>query len=178
MGKTQIALWIAAAVTTGGKWPDSDEHAVIGDVLILSTEDDVADTIKPRLEAAGADVSGVHVLQAVLEVSEDEIVERQFSLSRHIEEITGVLKSNPEIRLIVLDPLSAFLGVKDSHRDSDVREVLGPLAQLAAELCVTVIGIVHLNKTQSSDPMARFIGSTGIIASARSAYLVHGDDDE
>ena len=72
MGKTQIALWIAANITIGGKWPDSDEHAVIGDVLILSTEDDVADTIKPRLEAAGADVSRVHVLKTVLEVIDDE----------------------------------------------------------------------------------------------------------
>ena len=107
-----------------------------------------------------------------------KIVERQFSLSRHMDEIAGVLKSNPDIRLIILDPLSAFLGVQDSHRDSDVREVLGPLAQLAAEYGVTVIGIIHLNKAQSSDPMARFLGSTGIIASARSAYLCHGDDDD
>ena len=107
-----------------------------------------------------------------------EIVERQFSLRKHIKQITDLLKSNPEIRLIILDPLSAYLGVKDSHRDSDVREVLGPLSQLAADFGVTVIGIVHLNKSQTSDPMARFIGSTGIIASARSAYLVHGDDDE
>ena len=107
-----------------------------------------------------------------------KIVECQFSLTRHIDQITDVLKANSEIRLIILDPLSAFLGVKDSHRDSDVREVLGPLSQMAAEFGVTVIGIVHLNKTQSSDPIARFIGSTGIIASARSAYLVHGDDDE
>jgi putative DNA primase/helicase len=72
MGKTQIALWIAANVTTGGKWPDSEQHATIGDVIILSTEDDVADTLKPRLEAAGADVSRVHVLHAVLEVRDDE----------------------------------------------------------------------------------------------------------
>lgn len=72
MGKTQIALWIAANITTGGKWPDSEQRAVIGDVLILSTEDDVADTIKPRLEAAGADVSRVHILQAVLEAIDDE----------------------------------------------------------------------------------------------------------
>ena len=107
-----------------------------------------------------------------------KIVECQFSLSRHIDQITDVLKANSEIRLIILDPLSAFLGVKDSHRDSDVREVLRPLSQMAADYGVTVIGIVHLNKTQSSDPIARFIGSTGIIASARSAYLVHGDDDE
>lgn len=107
-----------------------------------------------------------------------KIVECQFSLSRHIDQIIDVLKANSEIRLIILDPLSAFLGVKDSHRDSDVREVLRPLSQMAADYGVTVIGIVHLNKTQSSDPIARLIGSTGIIASARSAYLVHGDDDE
>ena len=92
--------------------------------------------------------------------------------------VIAVLKEHPEIRLIILDPLSAFLGVKDSHRDADVREVLGPLSKLAADFGVTVIGIVHLNKTQSSDPMTRFLGSTGIIASARSAYLVHGDSDE
>lgn len=178
-GKTQISLAIAATITTGGQWPDSAGCATIGDVIILSAEDDPADTLKPRLVAASADVKRVHILESVEEVSQDgeKVIDRQFNMSRHIPDLEALLKVSPETVLIIIDPISAYIGVKDSHKDSDVREVLGPLSQLAAEYRVAIIGIVHLNKSMNPDPMARFMGSTAVVAAARVAFLVHGDSD-
>ena len=138
LGKSQISLSMASIVTTGGRWPFTNTNANSGDVLILSTEDDVADTIKPRLLAARADVSKVHMLESVTEANEDTTAKRLFNLNRHIDQLSGVLKENRNIRLIILDPLSGYLGVRDAHRDADVREVLGPLAALASEFNVSV----------------------------------------
>jgi hypothetical protein len=74
--------------------------------------------------------------------------------------------------------VSAYLGVKDSHRDADVRQVLGPLTDLAARHGVTVLGITHLSKNTANSAMSRFMGSTGIIAAARAAFLVTKHEDD
>ncbi len=79
---------------------------------------------------------------------------------------------------MVFDPLSAYFGVADSHRDADMRQVLGPLCQLAADHQITVLGIGHLNKNEAQSAMARFMGSGGIIAAARSAYLTASIDNQ
>lgn len=179
VGKTQIALSIAAIVTVGGRWFDSSTRATPAHVLFLTSEDDLADTVKPRLVAAGADTSKVTVLKSVATKYEDRVVDRLFSLGRDIQQLHGVLSTDPKFRLVIFDPLQAYLGVKDSHRNADVREVLGPLSDLAIKHRVTVLGIEHLGKSAGRvDPMAAFLGSTGIIASARSAYLVCKDKND
>jgi hypothetical protein len=65
LGKSQIGIAMAAAVTTGGPWPCNEGHAPHGNVIILSAEDDPADTIVPRLLAAGADPQRVQIITAV-----------------------------------------------------------------------------------------------------------------
>src|SRR5581483_7404902 len=66
LGKSQISASIAAVVTTGGTWPVGGERCECGDVVFLTAEDDPADTLRPRLEAAGAEVTRVHVVDGVL----------------------------------------------------------------------------------------------------------------
>jgi DNA-binding transcriptional ArsR family regulator len=94
-----------------------------------------------------------------------------------MDQLHGVLDQYSDTKLLILDPLSAYLGVKDSHRDADVRQVLGPLTDLAASHGVTIMGITHLSKAAGNSAMARFIGSTGIIAAARAAFLVTEHED-
>src|SRR5689334_7537014 len=65
LGKSQLTAALAAAVTTGGDWPCGEGGAGRGSVVILSAEDDAADTIRPRIDAAGADVSRVYQITAV-----------------------------------------------------------------------------------------------------------------
>jgi putative DNA primase/helicase len=178
VGKSTIAFTIAAIVSNGGKWPFSDQNAAPGEVIILTSEDDAQYTIVPRLIAAGADRSRIHMIQSVMRPHEETVVNAPLLLSKDMHQLHGALEQYPNTRLMIFDPISAYLGVKDSHRDSDVRQVLGPLTDLAAQHGVAVLGITHLNKAAGSSAIARFMGSTGIIAAARSAYMALKHEDE
>ena len=171
LGKSQVTIALAATVTTGGEWPVDGTRCERGSVLMLSAEDDVADTIKPRLEAAGADVSRVHVLDAVL-VDDGR---RTFDISRDVDRLGDQLKRMDDVALVVIDPISAYLGNTDSHRNSDVRAVLAPLSELAAAHEVAVILVSHLNKSTGGDALSRVTGSIAFTAAVRAAYIVTKD---
>ena len=64
-GKSLLCIDMAASITRGNLWPCSTERAAQGRVLIISCEDDPGDTIRPRLEAAGADLEKVDLLKAI-----------------------------------------------------------------------------------------------------------------
>ena len=178
VGKTTISHSIAAILTTGGKWPFSEHHAEPGNVIILTAEDDTKYTLVPRLMAAGADLRRIKQIQSVTKLQGEQDVDVPLLLSEDMHQLNGLLTEIPETRLVIFDPLSAYLGVKDSHRDADVRQVLGPLTDLASKNGVTILGITHLSKNASNSAMARIMGSTGIIAAARAAFLVTEKDDD
>ena len=175
-GKTTISHSIVSIVSNGGQWPFSYDRAPRGRAIILTCEDDLDDTVVPRLMAAGADLSRVSAIHSVAGQADDR--HKPFVLAQDLHQLDGLLKERPDTLLVVFDPLSAFLGAEDSHRDADVRQVLGPLCQLAADHRITVLGIGHLNKNEAQSAMARFMGSGGIIAAARSAYLTASIDDQ
>ena len=174
-GKTTAVIdWIASE-TSGRRFAYSQSTGGRGSVVFISAEDDPEDTLKPRMTAAGVDMDRVYIVDAIPVV--DGSKKGSFSLARDLAALETTLNQHPEISMIVFDPLSAYLGAKDSHRDADVREVLGPLCQLAARFGVCVIGISHLNKNEGASAMARFMGSTGIIAAARTGYLTAPYED-
>lgn len=179
VGKSTIAFSMAGIVSTGGTWPFTNDRAEVGDVVILTSEDDPKYTLVPRLLAAGADLARIRVIQSVAQVQDDErVIDVPLLLSQDMHQLHGVLTEYPETRLMIFDPLSAYLGVKDSHRDADVRQVLGPLTELAGRHDVAVLGITHLSKNAAASALSRFMGSMGIIAAARSAYLATRHEDE
>lgn len=178
VGKTTISHSIAAILTAGGRWPFSDHHAKPGSVVILTAEDDPKYTLVPRLMAAGADLKRIKLIQSVMRPQGAQVVDVPLLLAEDMQQLDGVLTAYPDTRLLIMDPLSAYLGVKDSHRDSDVRQVLGPLTELAAKHDVTVMGIAHLSKNTSNSAMARIMGSTGIVAAARAAFMATKHEDE
>ena len=176
LGKSQITCAIAATITNGGPWPNNEGQATQGRVLMLSAEDDVADTIRPRLEAADADVSRIHMLEAV---RTNEGGRRGLDLSRDIAQLEKALAQVPDTQAIIIDPLSAYMGKIDSHRATDVRfGVLAPLQDLAQRARVSVIGVTHLTKNGGTEALARFIESGAIGAAARCAFLVAKDSDD
>jgi hypothetical protein len=88
------------------------------------------------------------------------------------------LKDNPELRLIIIDPLAAYLGDKiDSHSNTQVRAVLGPLCELAERYRVALLGITHLAKSEAK-AINRVIGSIAFVAAARSCWLVAQDSED
>lgn len=174
LGKSQLTAFLAAKVSTGGMWPNNDGQAPIGSVLMLSCEDDVADTIRPRLEAVGADLNRVHVIEAV-RVGEGR--SRGFSITADLMPLEDALKSNPDIRLVTVDPITAYLGGIDTHRTSDVRAALGPLQTMAAKYGVAVVAVSHLNKASGGGKSVNAVtGSGAFVAAARASFLVAKDE--
>lgn len=178
LGKSMVTLGIAATVSRGGRWPIHGEgRAPAGDVVLVSAEDDPGDTIRPRLEAAGADLERVHALDGIQEVNEDgERVRRPWTLS-DLSELERLIERLPDCRLLVIDPVSAYLAAVDSHKNSDVRALLAPLADLAARHRLAVLAVSHLNKSQGP-AIYRTTGSLAFTAAARSVYCVTKDTND
>jgi putative DNA primase/helicase len=177
LGKSQITASIAAVVTSGGCWPVDRHQCGAGDVLFLSAEDDTADTLRPRLEAAGADLNRVHVIEGVIAgyTGEGAHRNRLFSLQLDLEALANTLAKLREVVAVVIDPISAYLGDADSHKNAEVRSLLAPLGDLAASHNTAIIGISHLNKATGTQAMLRVSGSLAFVAAARAAYLVAAD---
>ncbi len=166
LGKSQITASIAATVSTGGLWPADDVSADPGDVLILSAEDGLADTIKPRLIAAGADTNRIEAIEAV-RVGDQS---RPFSLKMDLERLTEHKAS-----LLILDPLTAYLGGVDSHKNAEVRAFLAPLSDFAEKTEMAVVCVSHLNKSSGNQAVLRVSGSMAFVAAARAVYVVTED---
>ncbi len=162
-GKTTLALALAAALTTGGRWPDGT-RADTGDVLIWSGEDDPADTLVPRLLACGADRRRVHIVDDVVERGE----RRSFDPAHDVEALRrAALELGLTVRLLIVDPIVSAVAV-DSHKNGEVRRALQPLVDLAGDLGCAVLGISHFSKgTAGRDPIDRVTGSLAFGALAR-----------
>jgi RecA-family ATPase len=173
VGKSFVALDLAARVSTGGHNITS-----VGDVILLSAEDDPADTIRPRLISAGANASRIHLLKAVREDGSDKKKERMLRLDRDIEQITETIRRCPETLLIIIDPLSAYMVSTDSRSDEQVRAILTPLSQLAAENGVAIVCIKHLNKAEEKSAIYRAGGSIAFIAAVRVAWMFAKDQND
>lgn len=169
-GKTTLALDLAARETTGAPMPSSGTaRREPAGVVVVTAEDGIADTIRPRLDAAGADVS------RVLAPTADEIV----SLDEAGLDWLRRACRRVDARLIVLDPLVALMpGAINYKDDQHVRLMLRPLRALAEECDVAVLGIRHLRKSAAISPKDAGGGSVGIGAAARVVMLAAPDPDD
>jgi len=176
LGKSATTLDIAARVSTGRPFPDGLEcETGAGGVVILSAEDSLADTIKPRLEAAGADTSRISSLRTVWEGRGERRHERTLSLPEDIPLIERKIR-RVEAKLVIVDPLMSFLPKKiDAHKDQDVRRALAPFASMAERTGAALQVVRHLSKSEGSSPIYRGGGSIGIIGAARMGALVAKD---
>lgn len=161
-GKTTIAMAIAATVTVGGRWPDGT-HCAAGNVLIWSGEDDPADTLVPRLMAAGADLACCFFVAGAR--SDGEVV--PFDPAHDLVALHEAIDKIGGCSLLIVDPVvSAVTG--DSHKNTEVRRALQPLVDLAAKCDCAVLGITHFAKGgQGTDPSQRVVGSVAFTAVAR-----------
>lgn len=176
-GKSLITAALAATVSRGYPWPVNGGNAPVGDVVIISAEDGADDTIGPRLEAAEADMSRVVNLDSVVRTKPDgSETEKMFSLKEDLEELGQVLSELPNPKLVIIDPVSAYLSGADSHNNAEMRSLLAPLGRVAEKFNVAIVAVSHLNKNSAStNPLYRIIGSLAFVATARGAYLVNRD---
>ncbi|MCC7146263.1 MAG: AAA family ATPase [Phycisphaeraceae bacterium] len=179
LGKSFVTLDIASRVTTGAGWPDAPgQRFDAGGVVLLNAEDDAADTIKPRLTAAGANVRRINVLQAVRRV--DDKTGATLNVPFHLADIKTLedaIARTPDCRLVIVDPITAYLGDTDSHVNAEVRALLAPLAALASRRQVAVVCVSHLNKATGTSAVYRIMGSLAFAAAARAVWAISKDRD-
>jgi KaiC/GvpD/RAD55 family RecA-like ATPase len=160
LGKTALLLAWAKEIAEAGR-----------DVLLVSYEDATRQVLRPRLEALEADLEHIHELYVDELEAGISFPAGLAELDRHVRETNAAA--------VVIDPVSAAIDLKlDSHRDQDVRVVLGQLAKLAERERLAILENAHLNKAPSSDPYLRINGSTAFYNAARSVLTVTRDPDE
>ena len=177
-GKSQLATDIEARITMGAEWPCGEGRAPQGSIIILSAEDGEADTIVPRLLAAGADLGRVHIISAVRIEGKGR---RSFNLRADLGLLERKIVELGDVGLIRIDPISSYLGKTDSHNNAEVRGVLAPIAEMAERMRIAILSITHFSKTgaaSTTKALHRFIGSIAFVGAPRAAFAVIEDSSD
>jgi hypothetical protein len=168
LGKSTMALSLAAIVSTGGQWPGGGGKADISNVVLLSAEDtNTSAIVKPRLDANKADTSKVLVLDS------------KFNIENDLADLSSIINTLGGTSLIIIDPLSSYFGKgRDLNKMDDARYIMDLLAELGTMHNATVLCIHHPNKKEDLSAINRIGGSGGIVAAARSALMLTKDKDD
>jgi putative DNA primase/helicase len=173
LGKSFVSLDVAARISRGLAFPDGTP-APLGRVLLLVAEDGLSDTVRPRLDALGGDPSRVAVLEAI---REPDGTRAPVSLVDHMPALrAAVAEVNPD--LLIIDPITAFLGRTDSHRDVEVRATLAPLLDLCEQKNFALLTIGHLSKDSQRAALHRPGGSIAFVAAARIVLALAADPND
>lgn len=170
-GKSFLSQAIATAITRGYGLPGEEEQREPENVLIMNAEDGLADTIRPRLEDMGADISKVVALRGL---RDEEGQERSLTLADLDVIEKAIVEHRPAF--VIIDPIIAYVAGKDTHKANEVRSLLAPLAALAEKHQCAILAIRHLNKG-ASKASYRGQGSIDFLAACRSAFLAGEDPD-
>lgn len=166
-GKSWITAAIGAALSTAGFLPGAPNLGE-GKVLYFTAEDGLADTLRPRLDALGADCTKIYGFSEPLDLSDE----------RGLEALGNEIRDRQPM-LVFIDPVVAFVGGRtDTYRANQVRNIMAPLAGLAERYRCAIVAVRHLNKARSGRAIFRGQGSIDFTAAARSVLLVGSDPDE
>ena len=172
IGKSTLAYTLAADITRGrlaGRYSGQPKA-----VIVAATEDSWEHTIAPRLMAAGADLDRVYRVDVISAPGLDTML----LLPRDLGALEQAAK-NVDAGLLLLDPLmSRLAGTLDTHKDADVRQALEPLTALADRTGIAMLGLIHLNKSTSTDPLTMIMGSRAFAAVARSVLFAMQDPED
>ena len=160
-GKTTMVLNLAAKLSKGEALDKNMKVTEPVNVIYQTAEDGLADTVKPRLELAGADCERIIVID-----------ESDKSLSMVDERLEQAIVRTGA-RLLILDPIQAYLGGgMDMNRANEARDMTKKLGALAEKTKCAIILIGHMNKASGNKAAYRGMGSIDFFAVARSVLLV------
>jgi hypothetical protein len=165
-GKSQICMAITAGITKGEGLPGIDPF-IPDQVLIATAEDGLADTIRPRLDAFGADISRVFVMDGLFTLDDAgcELLE------------TAISRKHP--LLVIIDPLMAYIGEKvDVNKANQVRHVTAKLAALADKYQCAILSVRHLTKSKGTRAVYQGQGNVDLTAAVRSELLAGHDPED
>lgn len=173
--KTMVAVDLAARVSIGGNVPLGDEPICKGNVVFLTSENDPAKVLRPRLVAAGADLNKVFLISSSLtEVDEKgKTKKKHVALAEDAEKIGKIMGEIDDVVLLIIDPISEYMGKKDANNNADVRDMLATLTDHVRSHNVAILAIAHFNKkTEVTSASSRINGSIGFAGAARTAFAV------
>ncbi len=178
-GKSPVTLDLIARITTGKAWPDGSPNTLgPRSVILMAGEDDLSDTVKPRLRIAGADISRVHTFKVTARREDKETV-LSAAIDRDYQGLVDTVRSLDDLALIVLDPITNYLGKQGMNKEEDIRgNISMPLKALAQERHVCIITVGHLNKRdKEATPLQRSMGAAAFTGVPRKVF-VFGNDPE
>lgn len=179
VGKSMLVLYIAAQISQGARWPDQPGlQDAPGSVIILTTEDSPSDTIRPRLEAAGADLDKIIEVKAQEYHGNEYEYRPMYDLTRDLPVLEEAVRQIGDVQVVIIDPITAFMGGKNENSNTDVREFAAPLSEMAERYKLAVVGVSHLNKKSDVQAAYRVLGSIGWTATARAIWFVAEDKEE
>jgi AAA domain/Bifunctional DNA primase/polymerase, N-terminal/Primase C terminal 1 (PriCT-1) len=171
VGKGMTTVDLAARLTRHLDFPDGkNELDGPKDVVFLSSEDDMEDTIVPRLIVAGADMKRIHFVQ-ISENSTGTLEEGIVCLDRDLPCLEEIVKLRPDIVLIIPDPVIAFLGDADPNKDKDVRPIYSKMKAFGKRLNVGWLFVNHWNKNQTASSINRTSGAKTMVSAPRATWM-------
>jgi putative DNA primase/helicase len=173
LGKSLVCIDAAATLSKGRNWPGGS-RAKTGATLFICSEDGIADTIRPRAEAAEADLNLLKVFKSTL-IKDGK--SRSFNLGEDLGILGKAIESVENVSLVVVDAITSYMGKIDSHRTTDVRAVLEPIAEFAEHHGVSILGVTHPPKAASGNALRAFTGSFAFVAAPRVAFFVTSEPE-
>ena len=178
IGKSQLLVWIAARASKGEPWGCEDGAAPKGSIVVLSAEDGAEDTIMPRYIAAGGDREKIHIVTAT---EDDEDGVATFNLQADLQALEAKIEAIGDVVLVIIDPISSYMGKTDSHRNTEVRGAIEPLNEMADRLGVAILSNTHFSKGAAGGKtraLHKVIGSIAFVGAPRAAFAVVEEADE
>lgn len=176
VGKSMLTCDMASRISKGVAFPDGSSCPT-GDSFFIAGEDGAEDTIRPRLDAAGADVDRVHLIRGP--IPKGEKYASPVDLSLHMGKLDRLLERYAESKLLIIDPIMDYLGAAtNSDKATDVRRVLSPLRSLAEKHNVAIVAMNHLNKRTGGSSKSRSLGSGAFVQVARIELRVVEDPED
>ena len=180
--KTPVTIDLAARFSTGSAWPDGTPNQLGPKaVIILNIEDGLGDTILPRFRLAGGDKTKLWFVKGTKVNGEDQssFTERSVALDHDFPLLAALARSIPDLGLIIIDPVTNYLGGLKMNDEGEVRSLLTPLAKLAAELGVVIITVGHFNRRErGTEPLHRMMGAAAFSGVARAVYAFGPDPED
>lgn len=182
------SLWstdLAARVSSGADFPDCENEHGERKVLLYAGEDSLENTVIPRLIRAGAKLENIELLDnnsfEVYDREYNRVDRRGIDLSQDVPILSALIKKHPDIKLLILDPITGVFGGKNTNHDKDMRPIMNQLKDMLEARGLTLVGIAHTNKRGDAAAIDQIQGASSIAGAARAAWLFTRDpesDDE
>jgi len=167
LGKSFLATWLSSRLSAGAALPGDSAQPEPASTVYLSAEDSPAYALQPRAARNGADLSRIIVPE-----------DSAFDIAADLERVRAIVQTNPDVRLVIIDPLNSYIGEADYFKDPAVRTKLNPLVQFAEEKGIAVLAVMHLNKKTDQAGIYRIGGSIAFAGIARSILAVTQDPED